>query len=131
MLFMEISLASICVEKQFNRSEGGGRSVCFGAINLMGCVTHRVSDHDTRGGSWNFIFRRTNICSKLLHIRNDIFSFLLFFFLLRKEKIVRSFSHRKYYIANLRDRLLVPTRSVISSLELKIGFVIVDTSKIF
>lgn len=48
MLFMEISLASICVEKQFNRSRG---SVCFGAINLMGCVTHRVSGRDTRTGS--------------------------------------------------------------------------------
>lgn len=73
MLFMEISLASICVEKQFDRSRGLfalAQSIWWDVFG-----THRVSDRDTQSGSWNFIFRGGGIFVRSCYnIRNNISS---------------------------------------------------------
>lgn len=91
---MEISLASICVEKQFNRS----RLCLFWRNQFDGMRYHRVLDPVR--SSWNFILR-TEISRLKLHGvkgRNDIFSLFEIVIDLRRvgDNLSRVFFHGNY-----------------------------------
>lgn len=93
-LFMEISLASICVEKQFNRS----RLCLFWRNQFDGMRYHRMLDPVR--SSWNFILRREISRLKLHGVkgRNDIFSLFEIVIGLRRvgDNLSRVFFHGDY-----------------------------------
>ena len=91
---MEILLASICVEKQFNRS----RLCLFWRNQFDGMRYHRMLDPVRN--SWNFILRREISRLKLHGVkgRNDIFSLFEIVIGLRRvgDNLSRVFFHGDY-----------------------------------
>lgn len=109
MLFMEISLASICVEKQFNRWRGLfalAQSIWWDMLAIG------VSGRDTRSGSWNFIFRRRKY---LFEAVTQYFFFLfLFSYWERKRKNYSKLIILQIFDPNPRSQL-ENSRRVIST----------------